>query len=177
MAGATRVLCAGFLGSSTAVFGAVSWWGARSAHCASATKTRLTAQVDVAIVGGGIIGLAVAREVLQRFPNKTVAVLEKEGEVGSHQSGHNSGVIHAGMYYKPGSVMAKCCVDGARKMYEYCDSKKLPAVRCGKLIVATTEEEMAAVYKLFDNGNKNGEPPLGILICLHLFKGFKGWKS
>ena len=99
-------------------------------------------------VGGGIIGLATAREVLRKFPKLTVVVLEKEREVAAHQTGHNSGVIHAGMYYVPGSVMAKTCVRGAKLMYEYADAMKIPVARCGKLIVATNESEHKQVRSL-----------------------------
>ena len=81
---------------------------------------------DVAIVGGGIVGLGAAQELLQRKPDLKVAVLEKEGSLASHQTGHNSGVIHAGLYYKPGSLMAQLCVEGMRRTYEYCDKHNLP---------------------------------------------------
>ena len=79
----------------------------------------LQGEYDVAIVGGGIVGLAVAREILMRYPHKTVTVLEKECEVAAHQTGHNSGVIHAGVYYEEGSTMARCCVRGASMIYQY----------------------------------------------------------
>ena len=120
-------------------------------------------EFDVVIVGGGIIGLATAREVLRRYPRLTVVVLEKEREVAAHQTGHNSGVIHAGMYYVPGSVMAKTCVRGSKLMYEYADAHKIPVSRCGKLIVASTPAEHAQVEKLFAQGNANGVPGLAVL--------------
>jgi len=120
-------------------------------------------ECDVAIIGGGIIGLATAMEVLKRFPNKTVTVLEKEDVVGAHQTSHNSGVIHAGMYYKEGTNMAKCCVEGARRIYEYADLKKIPYDRVGKLIVATTEEEHEMVKLLKKRGDANGVKGLEIL--------------
>ncbi len=109
----------------------------------------LDTEFDVAVVGGGIIGMATAREVLRRFPHMSVVVLEKEREVAPHQSSHNSGVIHAGMYYVPGSVMARTCVRGAQLMYEYCEANKLPHDRVGKLIVAVTPEEHKQVELLF----------------------------
>jgi L-2-hydroxyglutarate oxidase LhgO len=92
---------------------------------------------DLAVVGGGIVGLAVARELLAHHPRLSVAVLERESEVGSHQTGHNSGVIHAGIYYAPGSLKAKLCVEGARELYEYCRQRGIPHECCGKLVVAT----------------------------------------
>lgn len=119
---------------------------------------------DVAIVGGGIIGLAVARECLKRHPRARVVVLEKEPEVAPHQTGHNSGVIHAGMYYVPGTSMAKTCVRGAELMYAYCAEKKLPHDRVGKLIVASTEAEHAQVQLLFERGNANGVKGLRVLM-------------
>ncbi|ORE05519.1 DAO-domain-containing protein [Rhizopus microsporus var. microsporus] len=118
---------------------------------------------DVVIVGGGIIGLATARELLKRFPNMTVAVLEKEREVAAHQTGHNSGVIHAGIYYKPGSRMAKTCVRGADLMYEYCKQNQLPVERCGKLIVAVDEKEHKQIERLMETATLNGVKDLQVL--------------
>jgi len=118
---------------------------------------------DVAVVGGGIIGLATANEILRRFPDKTVAILEKESDVAAHQSGHNSGVIHAGMYYEPGTVMAKCCVDGAKMMYEYAEKKGIPHERVGKLICAPTVQDHAQVEELYRRGTANGVEGLRIL--------------
>lgn len=123
----------------------------------------LQTDFDVVVVGAGIVGLATAREILKRYPHLTVAVIEKEGEVAAHQTGHNSGVIHAGMYYEPGSVMARTCVKGAAMMYEYCAANKLPHERSGKLIVAVNEAEHAAVTALYERGNKNGVQGLRVL--------------
>jgi L-2-hydroxyglutarate oxidase LhgO len=120
-------------------------------------------EFDVVVVGGGIVGMATAREILKRYPKLRVAVLEKEREVAPHQSSHNSGVIHAGMYYVPGSVMARTCVRGAKLMYEYCEAKKLPHDRVGKLIVASNEKEHEQVTLLFDRGTKNGVQGLRVL--------------
>ena len=127
------------------------------------TPLALERDFDVAIIGGGIIGLATAREALLRYPHLRVVVLEKEGEVAPHQTGHNSGVIHAGMYYVPGSTMAKSCVRGAELMYAYCEKHKLPHDRVGKLIVAATPAEHKEVELLYDRGTKNGVQGLRIL--------------
>lgn len=118
---------------------------------------------DVVVVGGGIVGVATARELLKRYPKLTVAVIEKEAEVAGHQTGHNSGVIHAGIYYVPGSVMAHTCVRGADLMYKYCEDKKIPVDRVGKLIVASDEKEHIQVVQLFERATKNGVKGLEIL--------------
>jgi (S)-2-hydroxyglutarate dehydrogenase len=115
---------------------------------------------DIAVVGGGILGLAVARELTARQPGRSVCVLEREAEIGTHQTGHNSGVIHAGIYYPPGSLKAELCVRGAAEMYEYCDARGIPFERCGKLIVASTEAELAGLDELERRGRANGVPGL-----------------
>ena len=89
-------------------------------------------EVDLAVVGGGILGLATARELLARRPGASVVVLEREAELARHQTGHNSGVIHAGIYYAPGSLKARLCVEGARELYEYCDEHDIPCRRSGR---------------------------------------------
>lgn len=101
---------------------------------------------DLLIVGGGIVGAATARELILRHPKWKVAIVEKEKKLAVHQSGHNSGVIHAGIYYKPGSLKAKLCVEGMRLMYEYLDKKRIPYKKCGKLIVATDETELEQLH-------------------------------
>jgi len=111
---------------------------------------------DVLIVGGGIVGLAVALEITQRFPRLRLLLLEKEDRVGRHQSGHNSGVIHSGVYYKPGSLKAKLCVEGARAMIEFCRAHGLPHQVCGKVIVATRAEEVPRLEELRRRGEANG---------------------
>jgi L-2-hydroxyglutarate oxidase LhgO len=111
---------------------------------------------DVLIVGAGIVGLATAREILLRTPGTRLAILEKEPAIGGHQTGHNSGVIHSGIYYAPGSLRSKLCVAGASAMYDYCAEHGLPNERCGKLIVALDESELPRLEELFRRGSANG---------------------
>jgi L-2-hydroxyglutarate oxidase LhgO len=111
---------------------------------------------NVIIVGGGIVGLAVGLEITQRFPRLRLLSLEKEHRVGRHQSGHNSGVIHSGVYYKPGSLKAKLCVTGAAAMVEFCREHGIPHQVCGKVIVATHEEEFPRLEELRRRGEANG---------------------
>lgn len=115
---------------------------------------------DLAIVGGGIVGLAVARELIRRSPRASVCVLEREREIGTHQTGHNSGVIHAGVYYVPGSLKARLCVEGAREMYEYCEQRGIAGERCGKVIIATDASELERLDELERRGRANGVPGL-----------------
>src|SRR5437763_6308320 len=117
-------------------------------------------QADVVVVGAGILGLATARELLARKPDQRVVGLEREPEVGFHQTGHNSGVIHGGIYYAPGSLKARLCVQGAREMYEYCERHDIEAKRCGKLIVATRQEELPGLDELERRGRANAVPGL-----------------
>ncbi|KAF5294514.1 hypothetical protein FQA39_LY13368 [Lamprigera yunnana] len=125
---------------------------------------------DVVVVGGGIVGLASARECLVRYPNLKMAVVEKEGKLAAHQSGHNSGVIHAGIYYKPGSLKAKLCVEGLKLTYKYCDEKMIPYKKVGKLIVATNETELQNLLELEDRGKKNGVPDLQMIEGIDIKK-------
>ena len=113
---------------------------------------------DVAIIGGGIVGLATARGLLERFPSLSLVICEKESELGTHQTGHNSGVIHSGIYYKPGSYKAKLCVEGARLAVEFCDAHGIKYDRCGKVIVATSQEEIPRLRTLHERGLANGVP-------------------
>ncbi len=114
------------------------------------------ARCDVAVVGGGIVGLAVARELSRRRPSESVCVLEREPRLGAHQTGHNSGVVHAGIYYAPGSLKAELCVRGAARLYEYCEAKAIPFERCGKLIVAAEKAEIPGLEELARRGAANG---------------------
>jgi (S)-2-hydroxyglutarate dehydrogenase len=111
---------------------------------------------DVVIIGGGIVGLAVALEITKRFPRLRLLLLEKEPQVGQHQSSHNSGVIHSGVYYKPGSLKAKLCVEGARAMVEFCRDHGIPHEVCGKVIVATHQNEFPGLEELRRRGEANG---------------------
>jgi len=115
---------------------------------------------DVVVVGAGILGLAVARELLARRPDVGVTVLEREDRVGAHQTGHNSGVVHAGIYYAPGSLKARLCVEGARELYDFCERHDVPVERCGKVIVATTAAELPGLDELERRGRRNGVPGL-----------------
>jgi len=110
----------------------------------------------VIIVGGGIVGLAVALEITKRFPHLRLLLLEKEDRVGRHQSGHNSGVIHSGVYYKPGSLKAKLCATGAAAMVEFCREHGIAHQVCGKVIVATHAEEFPRLEELRRRGEANG---------------------
>ena len=117
-------------------------------------------ECDLAVVGGGIVGLAVARELAIRRPDATLTVLERDDEIGRHQTGHNSGVIHAGIYYAPGSLKAQLCVAGARAMYEYCDEHGIAYKRCGKVIAARDSSELERLDELERRGTANGVPGL-----------------
>lgn len=118
---------------------------------------------DVAIVGGGIVGLATGRELLLRHPHLKLAVLEKDDVLASQQTGHNSGVIHSGIYYKPGSLKAKLCVEGRRLLWAYCDEKRIPYKNVGKLIVATEERELPLLEDLYQRGLANGIENLQVI--------------
>jgi (S)-2-hydroxyglutarate dehydrogenase len=115
---------------------------------------------DLAVVGAGILGLAVARELLGRRPGLRTVVLEKEAEPGFHQTAHNSGVIHAGIYYVPGSLKARLCVEGARELYDYCEARGIPFERCGKVIVALGQDELPGLEELERRGRANRVPGL-----------------
>ncbi|MGP0095758.1 MAG: L-2-hydroxyglutarate oxidase [Terriglobales bacterium] len=118
---------------------------------------------DVAVIGGGIVGLSFAMQAGEKFPRLRVVVLEKEAGVARHQTGHNSGVIHSGVYYKTGSLKARLCVAGAREMVEFCSRYGIPHEVCGKLIVATDAEEAARLDDLMLRGVGNGLEGLRLL--------------
>ena len=123
---------------------------------------------DLVIVGGGIVGLATALAVQQRRPRLRLAVLEKEARLAAHQSGHNSGVIHSGIYYKPGSLKAETCVEGAAAMLAFCREHAIPHLVCGKVVVATDEAEVPALEELRRRGEANGVPGLRLLSAEEL---------
>ncbi len=118
---------------------------------------------DIAVVGGGIIGLATARQLVGDFPNLRVAVLEKEPGVAAHQTGHNSGVIHAGIYYSPGSQKANFCSTGGAMLRAYCDERGIPYEMCGKVIVAADESEIPRLEELHRRGTANGAEGLEVV--------------
>ncbi|XP_073977768.1 L-2-hydroxyglutarate dehydrogenase isoform X2 [Rhodnius prolixus] len=120
---------------------------------------------DVAIIGGGIVGTATAREILCQNPNLKCAIIEKEDELARHQSSHNSGVIHAGIYYKPGSVKAELCTKGMDLLYKYLDNKGIPYKKVGKLIVATDETQIKTLEGLYERGLKNNVKDLRMIDC------------
>lgn len=113
-------------------------------------------RVDVTIVGGGIVGLATAYQLTQRFPALRIEVLEKEVDIAAHQTGHNSGVLHSGIYYKPGSLKAINCREGKKAMEAFCAAEGLPFEICGKVIVAVAENELPALETIYQRGQANG---------------------
>ncbi|MFB3829789.1 MAG: L-2-hydroxyglutarate oxidase [Bryobacteraceae bacterium] len=118
---------------------------------------------DIAIIGGGIVGLATAYRLQQGLPGAAVTVLEKEPGVGRHQTGHNSGVLHCGLYYKPGSVKARMAVNGIRSMIEFCREHGIPHEICGKLVVAADESELPRMHALYERGIQNGLQGIRVL--------------
>jgi L-2-hydroxyglutarate oxidase LhgO len=110
----------------------------------------------IVVIGGGIVGLATAYRLGQRFPSGSITVLEKERTVGLHQSGHNSGVLHCGLYYKPGSMKARLAVNGIRQMVAFCQEHAIPHEICGKLVVASKPDEVSRLKDLFERGRMNG---------------------
>jgi L-2-hydroxyglutarate oxidase len=114
------------------------------------------ADFDIVIVGGGIVGLATGYKIALDRPDIRIAVLEKEPKLASQQTGHNSGVIHSGLYYKPGSAKAKTCTDGRRQLVEFARRHSIPYEICGKIIVATHQKELPGLERIFNNGIQNG---------------------
>lgn len=111
---------------------------------------------DLAIIGGGILGLATAYQFTQRYPDLKVTVLEKESDIALHQTGHNSGVLHSGIYYKPGSLKAENCRAGKQALEQFCIAQQIPFERCGKVIVAVSEDEIPQLEQIFERGQANG---------------------
>jgi L-2-hydroxyglutarate oxidase LhgO len=118
---------------------------------------------DIAVVGGGIVGLATSRELMKRFPHLKLANVEKETDWNKHQTGRNSGVIHSGIYYKPGSLKATLCVEGRKLAWDFCNEKGIPYKQVGKLIVATEESELGRLDDLWERGHQNGIEGLELL--------------
>jgi L-2-hydroxyglutarate oxidase LhgO len=118
---------------------------------------------DIAVVGAGIVGLATARALLERAPATRLVVLEKEREIAQHQTGHNSGVIHSGIYYKPGSYKARLCVEGVRLMKAFCEKNNIAVETCGKVIVATSDVEVPRLTTLYERGVANGVPGIALI--------------
>ncbi len=120
-------------------------------------------ETEVLVIGAGIVGLATALEAIRRFPGVRIIVVEKENRVAAHQIGHNSGVIHSGIYYKTGSLKARNCVAGAASMKRFCQEHGVAYEECGKLVVATTSEEVPRLEALHERGNGNGVPGLRMM--------------
>jgi L-2-hydroxyglutarate oxidase len=120
-------------------------------------------QADLLIIGAGIVGLATALEYIRRFPGKRVLIVEKEDRVAAHQTGHNSGVIHSGLYYRTGSLKAHNCVAGCLSMKRFCAEHNVPYEECGKLVVATAPEEVSCLKQLHERGMANGVERLRML--------------
>jgi L-2-hydroxyglutarate oxidase len=116
----------------------------------------MSKRYDIAIIGGGIVGLATAYRLISLKPELQIIVLEKESIVAAHQTGHNSGVIHSGLYYKPGSLKAINCITGYKMLLEFCDENAIPYDLCGKIVVATSESEISQLDMLYERGIENG---------------------
>ena len=118
---------------------------------------------DIAVIGAGIVGLSTAKELAARYPKFRIVVLEKESRLAAHQTGHNSGVIHSGVYYRPGSLKARFCVQGAAEMVRFCQSHGLPHEICGKVIVAIEKSQQPALEELHRRASANGVPGVRML--------------
>ncbi len=122
------------------------------AACGSGREGRF----DVAVIGGGIVGTATAMALLEAIPDLSLVLLEKEQRLAQHQTGHNSGVIHSGLYYRPGSLKAQNCTAGREALYRFCAEHAVPHERCGKIVVATRESELPQLTELERRGRENG---------------------
>lgn len=122
----------------------------------SADIKRMAEQFDLVVIGAGIVGLATALNITQRYPRLKLCILEKEDRLAAHQTGHNSGVIHSGIYYRPGSLKAQTCMAGAKALVAFCAQHDIPYEQCGKVVVATAPEELPRLEELFRRGTANG---------------------
>ncbi|MFO7832410.1 MAG: L-2-hydroxyglutarate oxidase [Desulfuromonadaceae bacterium] len=111
---------------------------------------------DVAVIGGGIVGAATAKALTEQSPGTRVVILEKEAHLAAHQTGNNSGVIHSGLYYRPGSLKARNCTEGREALYDFCAAEEIAHERCGKIVVAVDEEQLPALDELERRGSENG---------------------
>jgi (S)-2-hydroxyglutarate dehydrogenase len=111
---------------------------------------------EAVVIGGGIVGVSTALSLVRRLPGLSVLVLEKEDRLARHQTGHNSGVIHSGLYYRPGTLKASNCVEGREELYNFCAENGLPHERCGKIVVAVEEKQLPALAELERRGRANG---------------------
>jgi L-2-hydroxyglutarate oxidase len=116
----------------------------------------MSTQYDIAVIGAGIVGLATAHAFLAAAPGRRIVVIEAESDVATHQTGHNSGVIHSGLYYKPGSLKARLCVESREEMYRFCNDEGIAHERCGKIVVATSPDEIPRLEELHRRGEANG---------------------
>ena len=123
----------------------------------------MASQYDVTIIGGGIVGLATALKILDAYPRTKLLILEKEAQLARHQTGNNSGVIHSGLYYRPGSLKARSCVTGRKALIEFCNENSVPYELCGKVVVATSQEELPRLDELHRRGVANGLQGLEII--------------
>ncbi|MGO9416612.1 MAG: L-2-hydroxyglutarate oxidase [Syntrophobacteraceae bacterium] len=123
----------------------------------------MNSRFDVAIIGAGIIGLATGMRLLEEFPGLRAAILEKENMIAAHQTGHNSGVIHSGLYYRPGSFKARLCTSGRDELIGFCRDHKVKHEICGKVVIATRDEQLTALAELFRRGSENGVAGLQML--------------
>jgi len=120
-------------------------------------------KTDVIVIGGGLVGLSSAMHLQAMRPRLAIMLIEKDDQLALQQSGHNSGVIHAGIYYEPGSLKAQFCVEGHRALVEFCSQHGIPVVKCGKVIVANTDEQISRLEQLHKRGTDNGVPDLRII--------------
>src|ERR1700724_2422318 len=118
---------------------------------------------DLLVIGGGIVGLSAAQDLPRQFPHLRLVLAEKESRLAGHQTGDNSGVIHSGIYYKPGSLKARTCVEGARRMKQFCDTHGIKWEGCGKVIVATDAAELPRLQNIYERGQANGLSGLKML--------------